>query len=128
MTIPDFRRLRELELRVSWPRSAHQALLSSITSTELRKIIFVVWHMYDWGILISEAGLIDRDLCGLVDRLRAAGYRRTLEVELRLTVMGDGPEEYDFAICFPGFEEKGAVTVVDVFRGNRVLHSSTPNH
>ena len=109
---------------MSWPGPAHRALLSSITSTELRKITFLVWHMYDWGVLANRAGLIDNALCGLVDRLGATGYRRTLEVELRLMVTEDGLGGHDFAKFFPGFEEKGVVTVIDVFCDNRVLHSS----
>ena len=72
--------------------------------------------------------LIDEQLCGLVDRLRATGYHHTLEVELRLPEVGSDPEEYDFASFFLRFREKGIVTVVDGFSGNRVLHSSAHNH
>ena len=69
-------------------------------------------------------GLIDEELCMLVDRLRGTGYRHTLEVELRLTQVGDGPEEYDFTQLLPEFTEKGIVTIIDVFHGNRLLYSS----
>ena len=82
-----FPQLRELELMADFSSSSHEVLLSSITSTELRKVIFLVWNEGDW---LFEQGmkawiLIDRQLCRLVDRLRPAGYRFTLEAELRLS-------------------------------------------
>ena len=74
---------------------------------------------------MSARAWIDVKLCGLVDQLRAMGYRHTLEVELRLTLgIGGGPEECDFSRFLPEFREKGVVTVVD---GDQVLHSSAHN-
>ena len=125
VTIRDFRQLRELELAVTWPGPAYQALLSSITSTELRKVIFPVWHVYDWGIFTQQSALIDKELCGLVHRLHTRGYRCTLEVELRLAEVGGGHGWYDFISLFPEFRERGVVTVVDAAAPrDRVLHSS----
>ena len=72
----------------------------------------------------EEWAFIDEQLCGLVNRLRAMGYRRTLEVELRLMKVEDGAGGYDFTLFLPKFREKGVVTIVDVARGNQVLHSS----
>ena len=69
--------------------------------------------------------LVDRQLCELVDRLRAAGYRHTLEVELRLVVTRNNLAEYDCTRLLPEFGEKGVVTIVDTDHGNRVLYSST---
>lgn len=83
--------------------------------------------MDDWGILTSRAGLIDKELCRLVDRLRAAGYRRTLEVELRLLSVVCNPARYEFSKVFPGFEEKGVVSIIYTFNGNQVLRSSIHN-
>ena len=57
--------------------------------------------------------LIDKQLCGLVDRLRAAGYRHTLEAELRLTGIRDDPGKYYFTEFLPEFREKGLVTITD---------------
>ena len=71
--------------------------------------------------------LIDRDLCGLVDRLHRVGYRHTLEVELRLMKIGSEPGEYDFTKVLPDFREKGAVTIIDGAGGDQLLHSSTHN-
>ena len=73
---------------------------------------------------MEEWTLIGEQLCGVVDRLRAAGCTRTLEAELRFTeILGD-PEEYDFTTILPEFRAKGVVTIVDVVHGDRLLHSS----
>ena len=127
MTIRDFRQLRELELVVTWPESPNNALLlSSITSTELRKITFLVRFMYNSGFAqrMEQWGFIDEQLCGLVDRLHTTGYNRTLEVKLRLAKYRGDPGEYDFTKFLPGFREKGVLTVIDTFHSNQLLHSS----
>ena len=75
-----------------WPCSSHQILLSSITSVELRKVVLLVQHEYHWLTFMLEVGawaLLGEELCGLVDRLRAAEYRHTLGVELRITGIGE---------------------------------------
>ena len=68
--------------------------------------------------------MIDKQLCGLVDRLRAVGYRHTLEVELRLMAIVDDSGECEFANFLPNFREKGNVTIVDTVYGYRILHFS----
>ena len=129
MTIPNFRQLQELELVVTWSSVSHQ-VLPSITSTELRKIIFPVRYMKDWNIFARQPegrAFVDEQLCGVVDRLRAMGYRHTLEAELRLTDIGGDPGKYDFTIFLPEFREKGIVTIIDAAHGDRLLHSSIHN-
>jgi hypothetical protein len=129
-TIRRFRQLRELELVVDQPSSPHEILLSSITSTKLRKIVFSAEYMQDCRIFAQRMEAwapIDKLLCELVDRLRETRYRHTLEVELRLTYMEDDPGEYDFIKFLPEFREKGIVTIKDAVHGDRVLHSSTHN-
>ena len=116
MTIHDFRQLRELEFVVTQPSPLHEALLSSITSIELRKVVFLIWDIHDWKIFAQrtkEWALIDKQSCRLVDRLRTAGYRHTLEAELQLREVGGDPEAYEFTAFLPEFIEKGLVTVVD---------------
>lgn len=130
MTIRHFRQLRELELEATLPSSTYQALLSSITSAELRKIIIMVRYMDDWRMFLRRMepwASIDEWLCELVDRLRAAGHRHTLEVELCFTYAEGDLSEICFTKFFSGFREKGAVAVIDATRGNRALHSSTHN-
>jgi len=63
---------------------------------------------------------MDKELCGLVDRLYGMGYCHTLEVELRLGKLGqvqnfrgDDPGGYDFTKFLPRFREKGVVTIAD---------------
>ena len=124
MAIPEFRQLRELELNVNWT-IPHQ-VLPSITSTELRKVIFPVYYDQDRGIFAHQTGgwaLIDKQLCELVDRLRAKGYRHNLEAELQVRGIEGNPEDYDLSEFLPEFREKGVVTVVDVDRNDRVLRN-----
>ena len=117
-----------MELAAAQPGSPHEAILSSITSTELQKIIFLVslrnGRIFVWSA--EEWTLIDKYLCRLVDRLHTMGYRHTLEAELRLTEVDD-PGKYDFTTVLSEFKEKGVVTVVDAVHGDRVLYSSARN-
>ena len=110
MTIGDFRQLQELELNAARPHFTHAVILSSITSTELRKVIFAATHMDGWAFAQETEAwtLVDKQLCGLVDRLRAMGYRHTLEVELRL---GRSPGKDGFTKFLPEFKEKGVVII-----------------
>lgn len=111
------------------PSSFHTHLLSSITSTELRKIVFPTNSMYDGTVFARRMGewrLIDKQLCWLVDQLRTTGHRYTLEVQLRLTKVGDDPGKYDFTRFLPEFREAGIVTIIDTVNGDRIIHSSTP--
>ena len=77
---------------------------------------------------MEEWAFTDKALCKLVDRLRAMGYFHTLEVELRITKIGDGPGGYDFTKFLPEFREKGVVTIIVAVNGDRLLHSSAGNH
>ena len=132
MTIGAFQQLQVLELVAGHPKSQNYIhLLSSITSTELRKVVILVndlryWIIFAWRM--QEWDLIDKALCKLVDRLRAAGYCYTLEVELRFTRIGDGPRTYDFTKFLPGFRERGVVTIIVAVNGDRLLHSSAHNY
>jgi len=124
--ISHFRKLRELQLMATWPNSTHEVLLSSITSTELRKVIFPVGYMYNSWIFaarILEWAVIDKRLCDLVARLGRTGYRHTLEVEVRFTEIDDAPGKYEFTQFLPEFRKKGVVTIIDAVH-DLVLHSS----
>jgi len=114
-----------------WPSYAHEILLSSITSTELRKIIFLARPTHYLRLFVQrmeEWTLIDSQLCELVTRLGMAGHRHTLEVELRLVKIWGYAREYEFTKFLPRFREKGVVTITHAAHGaDRVLHSSTYN-
>lgn len=87
--------------------------------------------MLQWAVIeirMEDWALVDKQLCGLVDRLRAMGYRRTLEVELQFVEIGGDPWEYDFTMIFSEFREKGVVIIVDTNDGDRVLYSSAHSH
>ena len=114
--IGHLRQLRELEVMVHWTGSPHESLLSSIASTELRKIILTVGRVDDRSVFQQGVGVwasIDKQLCELVARLGRAGHRHTLEVEVQLTEVGDGLSEHDFTGVFPEFREKGVTTIID---------------
>jgi len=133
-TVSQFPQLRELELVVNWTNLAYEALLSSITSTELRKVIFSVRDRREWDVYAERLDvwiLIDRLLCELVARLGGMGQRHTLEVELRLTgVEIDVEKRTLFTMILPEFRSIGVVTIIDVdpIYGDRILHSSTHRH
>ena len=115
---------------MTFPRSSHKFLLSSITSTELRKITFLTKYMDDRDLFSRRMDawvLIYKSLCRLVDWLRSPGNHHTLEVELRLTNIEDFPEEPNFTKFLPEFREKGVVTIKDHAHNDRVLYSSAHN-
>ena len=127
LTVRDFRQLRELELEASRPGSSHRILISSISSTELRKVTFLLRYTYSWTSFAQQTegwASIDKALCGLVDRLSTEGYRHTLEAQLRLRgIRYDG--KHDFTKFLPEFREKGVVTVIDAsYTVDRLIHSS----
>ena len=102
---------------MTWPNSSRKSLLSSITSIELRKIIFLVDSM-DLSRIFAQGmekwTSIDKDLCGIVDQLRTMGHCHILEVELRFArVSADDPGKYSFTDLLPEFGEKGIVTIID---------------
>jgi len=109
------------------PIDPYATLLSSITSPELRKIIFRVTYTFHWRP--SPEGRerwnwVDDRLCGQVDRLRAVGHRHTLEAELRFDNIAGCPGYRDFANVLPEFKEEGVVTFIDTGRGDQVIYSS----
>lgn len=113
-----------------WLEPPQNALFSSITSTELRKITFLAEHGGEPTLFSREMkswDFIDEHLCNLVDRLRAMGYRHILEVELRLGWTVKFPGKHGFARLLPAFRKKGVVTITDAILNGRVVHCSTHN-
>jgi hypothetical protein len=88
------------------------ALISSITSTNLRKIVFTPTHERLRGGFLSENPCwphFDDIVCELVDKLCLLGYKSTLEVELwtRKPIEFSGGQ--DMREFLPKFREKGRV-------------------
>lgn len=130
--INGFRQLRELELLIDHPSASQEVFLSSIASTGLRKIAFRVKHAPSWELYPGEWSRwswVDKQLCGLAERLRTMGYGHTLEAELRIENIAGylGLEHANFTNILPEFKEKGVLTVVDTDGGDRVIHSSVYN-
>ena len=114
--IGHFRQLQELELPENSSIAVHQCFLTSINSTELRKVIFPVRSKYRADVFLEGAELwasTDKQLCELVTRLGRAGYRHTLEVEFRLC---GGLSKDKWSTLLPEFRDrlKGVVIVVKV--------------
>ena len=102
------------------PLEGERGLISSITSTNFRKLVFKVRliggsHLDDpcWTPL-------DSVLCGLVDRLQKSGSKNTLEVELQadcVELKADACLEREEFLS--KFREKGRVSVVELTTGRR---------
>ena len=103
--------------------SAHESLLPSITSTELRKLVFSLSSI--WNVFPEEDTLwasIDNHLCELVARLGRTGHNHVLEVELRPAQYVDG---LDLTLFFPKFMELGVVNITDPVHDDWSLFSLT---
>lgn len=115
-TIGHFQQLRELELTVGCQLTwGHERLLTSITSTKLRKVVFSVSPMYARATASTVKrswASVDTHLCRLVDRLGRAGCRHMLEVEFRPNEDGDG-RKHDLYKFLPKFGKRGVVTIAD---------------
>ena len=98
-----------------------EGLLSSIASTELRKLVILGSPIVNRNIFIQGMEVwapLDEQLCELVVRLGTAGYRHTLEVVLRPIESRDDDlrqREIDLTRVLPGFRKKGVVTTMDPF-------------
>ena len=128
--VSDFRQLQELELRFGSSGFSYRVLLSSITSTKLRKIILRVFYPLNRYISQQQmegSALVDAHLCDLVDRLHAVGYHHTLEVELRFQRVEVDPVKDGCVKFLPKFEERGILIITDeVNDGGRLYYSSDP--
>ncbi|KAF9783198.1 hypothetical protein BJ322DRAFT_140781 [Thelephora terrestris] len=106
--------LRELELLLNWSSSVHEGLLSSIISTELRRVVFLASPIHDWNIFSQGMGVwssIDVQLCELVARLGRAGRCHTLEVEFRLLKDGKSFPGHELSKLLAGFRDVGTVII-----------------
>ena len=114
---------------VVWPTSSHSAPILSITSTELRKVVFRVRYVLNRATLADGTEKwtsVDEQLCGLVDKLRARGYHHILEVELEFSKIVCHPGKHDPTHLLPEFRRKGIVTVIDGSSGDR-FHAPIDN-
>ena len=115
LTLKNLSKLRELVFPSPFLRPEEDSLTSTITSTNIQKIVPKPFSQQDLGERFQSS--LYTELNGLVDRLRASGYKRTLKLEFRHTpsfaetVSGAGPDGF-----LPKFREKG--------RGGRLLYCS----
>ena len=114
-------KLRELVFTVTSILQQEISLISTITSMDIRKILFTVYHPRD---LDEYWPSLETELSSLVDRLRGLGYQHVLNLEFRLDSMfTQRIAEAGFNVFFPKFSEKGRVTILD-YEGRRILYCS----
>ncbi|KAF9645186.1 hypothetical protein BDM02DRAFT_3189917 [Thelephora ganbajun] len=110
--------LRQLEITTIFPQEQVRFLISSITSTNLRKLVLSqLISPHGENILENPCWApFDDVVCGLVDRLQVSGYKHTLELEFRTNFVELGDEVHceDF---LPKFQERGSVRIVEVMSG-----------
>lgn len=118
LTLKRCAELGRLEVLTILPGEAERAVISSITSINLRTIAFPSdTHGFSSHVLVDRPHYwnhLDNTACGLVNKLRALGYEHTLELEFQL-------ESVDPTLYLGGFlrnfREKGRVRVVNTSSG-----------
>ena len=103
---PDLSRCSELrQLDITTMPEEELAFISSITSTNFRKLVFSE-GIYKSQLLGNSCWIpLDDAVCGLADKLRASGSTNTFEIEIQIM---DGIVEEDKTLL-PKFSEKGQV-------------------
>jgi hypothetical protein len=112
--------LRELSFDMIKPRKEERSLISSITSTNFRKLILNAKYFIRGSHLDNPSWMrFDNMLCELIDQLQKSGYRHILEVEFRAECveLKEG-ESLENQGVLPKFREKGRVSVIDFVTGS----------
>ena len=100
------------------------SLLSSITSTNLQKIVFPARYRFnriDHPAIARYYQTIDDCLCQLVGRLQRSGYKHKLEMVFYVWEVPD--DEEVFKELLPRFREQGLVKFA-WWQDERVIYSS----
>jgi hypothetical protein len=111
--------LRELSFYIIEPYKGEQALISSITSTNFRKLIFNGKFFIRSSRLDNPSWMrFDDMLCELTDRLRKLGHEHILEVEFYAEhVYVKHIEGLRHPGVLPKFREKERVSIVETGTG-----------
>ena len=121
-TLENLPELRKLVFTLSFLYSDEVSLISTITSTNIQKILFAMCSPRNLEGRIWLT--LDAGLSSLVDRLRESGYRHTLELEFQITLDLAGRLSDACPDTFlPKFSEKGRVIVSETTT-ERVLYCS----
>ena len=100
------------------------SLLSSITSTDLQKIVLPARYRFknrDEPDFTRYHQTVDDCLCQLVERLQGSGYRHKLEVVFHVREVLD--DEEIFKELLPKFKEQGRVKFT-WWQDERVIYCS----
>lgn len=100
------------------------SLIASVTSTNLRKIVFPTRYGFKKGgpAFTMYYKTIDDSLCRLVERLQGSGYKHRLEMVFHTWEVLDN-EGISFKEFLPKFKERGQVKLVDGLM-NKVVYCS----
>jgi len=121
VSLSSCRELRYLKLKLHplSPSSTDHKIISSITSVNLRTIIFTpnCQGLAHRALLCRRAWApLDDVMCGLVEKLRTLWYDRTLELEFRFQFATLYPD-LDYPAFMPRFRENGRVTILETLNG-----------
>ena len=86
-----------------------------MTSTELRKITFLVFSVLGRDIILQERDVqdsVDEQPCEPVTRACRAGYRHTLEVKYQLSEVAEELYQHNLAGFLPEFRNEGFVAIM----------------
>ena len=122
--ISNCRGLCELEISLPSLPQDEVSLFSSITSTNLQRIVLPTRYGFERmgdPVFAPYYRSIDDCLCQLVGRLRRSGYKRRLEVVFRIKDVPD--DEQVFEEFLPRFREQGRVKIMQEL-GGRIVYSS----
>ena len=100
-------------------RQLYEAAISSITSTNLSKILFSSHSQattLNAFLSLSHWTEFDDCISALADKLRKLGNQRTLEVEFRFVLVASDQSK-DLKGFLPKFRERGRVRIVDLSDG-----------
>ena len=117
-TLKNCLELRELVLVSYFPKSGDFSLITTIASTNIRKITFREWTPRPRFVAILDTALSD-----LVDRLCASGYEHTLQLEIQPPKYPEADFDPNLGRLFPRFIAKGQVAVVGA-RSGKLLYCS----
>lgn len=119
LTLKHCQGLCHLEFLTTFPMIKEHAVISSITSTNLRTVVFSLDFRCDMSLVLAASDAwksMDSIMRGLVDKLCMLGYEHTLVLEFRSESVKLLPD-LDFRSFMPKFRERGRVKISNTSGG-----------
>jgi len=117
LTLERCPRLCSLEFPSSYTTREQRLVISSITSINLRTVVFPLDADHDVSYILAGSDVryyVDNAMRRLVDKLSTLGYKHTLELEFRCESVG---LHLDFKDFLPKFRERGRVRISNTSSG-----------